>query len=140
MEFGSSAIVSLLKAFYDIFTGRKRIRASLWCDQDDYISIINDSDKAISIDRWELVWQVQTSVHPQEFKYENLDRYTDDLSRFVKIPGKDRFTITFSGEDKFDWNPPYRKGQKLFIELYMEGSKKPLRIWLFDTFTYNSKR
>ncbi|MCF0055501.1 hypothetical protein [Dyadobacter sp. CY356] len=137
MDFGASALVSIAKAILDYISGRVRIDAGYHSGLDDEIHIYNESDKAVAIRYWRLVWRKTVRRFPPKYEYEEQDTGIEGWEdHFIKIGGKDKHILSFEAPYDFNWNPPAREGQKLYLELYVGKSRRPLRFHIHEVYIH----
>lgn len=136
---GLSFLWELLKTAVNFIQGRRKVTFDInqfqWHKE---IVIYNRSEKVLSIDHWEVVWRRQVRKFPRKFEYDILELRDPETSKYLRIEGKDRKVLKFSEPDFYALNlqpiRKSRKGQKLFMELYFNGSEKPVRYFLYEPY------
>jgi len=96
-------------------------------DMSDTITIANLSPTPLMVAYWRLKW-VPTWWRWWIGQVEQTPARDPDDHADFNIPGYETYILSFSDEDKLQWNYDVAKGRKLVLILSVFGKKRPIKV------------
>ncbi len=98
----------------------------------DRIFLTNLSATPMLVDYWQVGW---VSRRWWRLVFEPINLFADEDLHMTLKP-RERKTLKFNDEYSFNWNPKNKGRVRLFIELYIAGKKRPVRLFVYKPYTY----
>lgn len=121
------------RVILSFFPKRKRVYANLALtgssDHGNILTITNGSDVPVMVDYWEVVWMKWTWKGRKPGQVEASQDFDD---HGFTLAANTRKVFQFIEGDHFGWGVRMAKHGKLFLRLYLDGSKKPHETMLHD--------